>query len=138
MISNERFKVHAHELSAVNHWPALHVALINAGRCNEEHRGDGGRAEPRLYSRRSREIAMKSAAFPGSSDPTSSRPRTAAEPRVAIRSASRAVSNRPPSIDGAAASRASNIACRASAIRWLPSLLADPSTPRPSRTPAAK
>ena len=34
--------------------------------------------------------------------------------------------------------RCSSIACRASANRWLLSLEAEPSTPRPTRTPASR
>ena len=69
---------------------------------------------------------MKSAALPGSSDPMSDRPSTAAEPRVAMRMAWRAVISGPPSIEGAAANRESSIAWRTSPSMWLPSLLADP------------
>ena len=68
----------------------------------------------------------------------SRRPRTSAEPLVAIRKGCRPVRSSPPSMEGAAASLDSSIAWRASAMRWLLSLLADPSTPRPSRTPASR
>ena len=84
----------------------------------------------------------------------SSRPRTAAPPRVAISRASRAVihscarsgsdcdsqrNRRGPS--GGSRSKAEpgqQRACRASSRIFEASLLADPSTPRPTFTPAAR
>ena len=61
-------------------------------------------------------------------------PSTLAPPNVAISSASCA-----PSAHGFGPTmRCSSIACRASASRWLQSLLAEPSTPRPTRTPASR
>ena len=69
--------------------------------------------------------------MPGSSEPMSSRRSTAAPPRVASRSASRAVIASPPSRP-----RATSSACFTSANRSLRSFDAEPSTPSPTRTPA--
>ena len=82
----------------------------------------------------------------------SERPRTAAPPRVAISSASRAVIHSllrsgsevesrvcgPSGGSRPMRSRASSIAWRASSRMFDASLLADPSTPSPTRTPAAR
>src|SRR5215813_8322466 len=92
-------------------------------------------------------MLKKSAHLPGSREPISSRPSTAAPPRVAISSTSRAVihsearrgcdcdsrkSARGP-VGGSRPirSRASSIACRASSRMFDASLLAEPSTPSP-------
>ena len=78
-----------------------------------------------------RQIAM-SARLPGSSEPMSSRPSTAAPPRVPSRSASRAVIARGPPRP-----RATSSACLTSSIRSPRSFEAVPSTPRPTSTPAS-
>mmetsp|Transcript_23954 Transcript_23954/g.52417 ORF Transcript_23954/g.52417 Transcript_23954/m.52417 type:complete len:211 (-) Transcript_23954:253-885(-) len=79
--------------------------------------------------------AAKSAAKPGATSPMSSRPRLAAPPLVAIRRASRADSavGSPPAM----LTRCSSMASLASAIRFWLSLQAEPSTPRPTFTPAS-
>ena len=74
----------------------------------------------------------KSAHFPVSSEPMSSRRSTAAPPRVPSRIASRAVSAAPPSRP-----RATRSACLTSRKRSPRSLDAEPSTPSPTRTPAS-
>ena len=74
----------------------------------------------------------RSARLPGSSEPMSSRPSTAAPPRVPRRIASRAViAPRPPR------PRAQRSACLTSRNRSPRSFDAEPSTPRPTRTPAS-
>ena len=77
--------------------------------------------------------SSRSAALPGSRLPTSSRPRQRAPPRVAIQSTSSAVSQR----DGSRPWRWASSAWRASASMFELSLLAEPSTPRPTGTPAS-
>src|SRR5258706_5641052 len=89
-------------------------------------------------------MAKKSAHLPASSEPISFRPRTAAPPRVPKYNASRAVinflfgsfDNEYPVIPSL--TRESNIALRTSARRCEPSLEAEPSTPRPTLTPALR
>ena len=106
-------------------------------------------AAPAMLRVSVRNIAM-SAQKPGVICPISwARPSTCAPPRVARRSASRGVISagpksqpntvRPCSWRGASIARptrASNMAWRASLSRWPASLLALPSTPRPTGTPA--
>mmetsp|Transcript_23745 Transcript_23745/g.42566 ORF Transcript_23745/g.42566 Transcript_23745/m.42566 type:complete len:225 (+) Transcript_23745:1745-2419(+) len=74
-----------------------------------------------------------SARHPGDILPQSGRPSIFAPPRVAISSASRALIALAPD-----ATRCKSIACRASATRLPASLLADPSTPSPTGTPASR
>ena len=70
--------------------------------------------------------------MPGAIAPMSSRASTAAPPRVPSRSASRAVI-----ACGPPRPRATSSACLTSLQRWLRSFEAEPSTPRPTRTPAS-
>jgi len=106
------------------------------------------------YSTAPRSSEKKSAHFPVSREPTSSRPRTRA-PRASRSRAPRARSStagpgrrrpRRPSIGHPSTAprrrprsrRASSIAWRVSRSRFEESLLAEPSTPRPTPTPAAR
>src|SRR5258706_7614242 len=89
-------------------------------------------------------MAKKSAHLPASSEPISFLPNTAAPPRVPKYKASLAVmSFRFGSSDNEypvmpSLTRESNIALRTSARRCEPSLEAEPSTPRPTLTPALR
>ncbi len=85
------------------------------------------------YESRRVSTSTRSAALPGSRLPTSSRPRQRAPPRVASQKTSSAVSQR----SGSRPWRCASSAWRASASMFELSLLAEPSTPRPTGTPAS-
>src|SRR5439155_15581988 len=101
-------------------------------------RAGGARARPARGSlmpacaRSSTRKQAMSAHLPGSRLPQSSRPRQSAPPRVASRQAPRASS----ACAEEARTRASRSARCASIARFASSLLAEPSTPRPTRAPA--
>ncbi len=78
--------------------------------------------------------SARSASLPGSIEPIASRrPSTSAPPTVAMSKASRTVIASGPPV-----ARANSTACRTSSIRLPASLLAAPSTPRPTGAPAAR
>ena len=101
-------------------------------RCGPERTRPATRSSAPPSSRPSVRQTARSACLPGSSDPMSSRRSTSAPPRVASRSASRAVIASPPPRP-----RATSSACFTSMNRSPRSFDAEPSTPSPTRTPAS-
>ena len=123
--------VGADEGAAVDDELAGDVEPVDAKR-RREHEPSTGSSAPPSSSPSSRPNGEVGARCPARSTPMSSRASTAAPPRVAIRSASRAVR-----AVGPPRPRATSSACLTSKQRSLRSFEAEPSTPRPTRTPAS-
>ena len=122
--------VGAHERAATDDVLAADDEAVDPVRAGQDEPGDGVvcAAELEPVGAPDGEVGLA----PGSSEPMSSRPSTAAPPRVPSRSASRTVIASPPSRP-----RATSSACFTSRNRSLRSFEADPSTPSPTRTPAS-
>ena len=110
---------------------AADVQPLDPVRRREDEAVDRDRRRRRARARRVDQTA-RSAHLPGAMTPMSSRASTSAPPRVASRSASREVS-----AVGPPRARATSSACLTSKQRSLRSFEAEPSTPRPTRTPAS-
>src|SRR5437588_2076088 len=115
--------------SRTTSWPPTYS---RSTRCGAERTSPATGSEAPPSSSPSVRQTARSARLPGSSEPISVRPSTAAPPRVPIRSASRTVI-----AVGPPRPRATRSACFTSKRRSPRSLDAEPSTPRPMRTPAS-